>query len=91
MPKKTPLNKTRKTQLTRALKKAVEKPYATTEPGKRTGIPGVTYSRRRGAMCPFCKRSKGSVLRTLPWEGETRIRYHNCRRCGGRFKSIESL
>jgi len=62
---------------------------------KRRSLDGVAYDRVQGASCPACrmnlgKMSGGSVTNTLPWEDGLRIRYHTCRRCGARFKSIES-
>lgn len=38
---------------------------------------GVDYSSRIGAPCPLC-RKKTKIYRTLPWEENTRIRYHRC-------------
>jgi hypothetical protein len=38
---------------------------------------GVDYSPRAGALCPLCgERSK--IYSTMPWEDNTRIRYHRC-------------
>lgn len=56
---------------------------------------GVDYSARTGASCPWCgKRTK--IYKTMPWEDNTRIRYHRCEnsRCalnslGVTVKSIE--
>jgi len=56
---------------------------------KETGIPGVDFDRRHGAICPRCKRFKGGVTHVLPWEGDVKIRYHTCRLCGTKYKSIE--
>lgn len=56
---------------------------------------GVDYSSRYGALCPWCgKRTK--VYKTMPWEDDIRVRYHQCGnvRCalgtmGCSIKSIE--
>lgn len=57
---------------------------------KRAEIPGTKYDRAiNGAPCPKCAAAKCSVVRTLPWDSGTRVRYHVCRRCGIAFKSIE--
>ena len=53
-------------------------------------IRGATYDRRAGgAPCPECGEPKARVRRTLPWEDGVRVRYHDCQRCGVRFKSLE--
>lgn len=57
---------------------------------KKQPLDGVTYDRIKGARCPRCQMP-GGVTNTLPWEDDMRVRYHICRRCGGRFKSMESL
>jgi Zn ribbon nucleic-acid-binding protein len=67
-----------------ATKKKKKKIVKTREP-----LDGVEYSRIDGAECPACKMPGGYVTNTLPWEDGLRIRYHVCRRCGSRFKSIE--
>lgn len=64
------------------------------EKKKRQPLEGVGYNRVSGVVCPSCKMNTGSmpggsVTNTLPWEDGLRIRYHTCRRCGGRFKSVE--
>lgn len=44
---------------------------------KEEASAGVDYSSRLGAACPWCgKRAK--IYCTLPWESQTRIRYHRC-------------
>lgn len=56
---------------------------------------GVDFSSRTGATCPGCgKRTK--IYKTMPWEDNTRIRYHRCEngKCvlaalGTTVKSIE--
>lgn len=40
---------------------------------------GVDYSPRYGAVCPCCKTVKIPIFRTMPWDGNTRIRYHKCK------------
>lgn len=62
---------------------------------KERGSQGVDYSPRLGAICPWCgKRAK--IVKTLPWEDRTRIRYHRCHTegclmatMGNSIKSIE--
>lgn len=56
---------------------------------------GVDYSPRYGAACPSCGRP-AKIYKTLPWEENTRTRYHRCRnpRClvssmGLTIKSIQ--
>ena len=58
---------------------------------------GVDYSPRHGACCPYCGH-RTKVRDTLPWSGNSRIRYHACpnERCllhqmDRSIKSIESL
>lgn len=43
------------------------------------------------AACPYCRAPWAPVRNVMPWEGNTRVRYHACRRCGKSFKSIEHL
>ena len=38
---------------------------------------GATYSPRIGVPCPSCGK-RTAIVRTLPWDGHTRIRYHRC-------------
>lgn len=38
---------------------------------------GVDFSPRAGALCPLCGE-KSKIYSTLPWEDNTRIRYHRC-------------
>jgi len=38
---------------------------------------GVDFSRRFGARCPCCGRP-AKIVRTRPWEGDIRLRYHRC-------------
>jgi len=40
---------------------------------------GVEYSVQTGATCPCCGQSYARVVSTLPWEDNTRLRYHRCR------------
>lgn len=57
---------------------------------KKIELQGASYDRKKsGAECPNCRTEKAAVIRTLPWEGDIRIRYHHCQSCGMRFKSIE--
>jgi hypothetical protein len=42
---------------------------------------GVDFSPRLGALCPWCG-SKSKIYKTNPWDGGTRIRYHQCLRSG---------
>lgn len=50
---------------------------------------GVDYnSLLQSAGCPTCG-SKGNVLRVTAWENGLRIRWHVCKKCGTRLKSIE--
>lgn len=58
---------------------------------KQIKVIGVTYSPVTGARCPHCNTPKGNVYRTLKWYAGNRLRYHCCRRCGQRFKSVESI
>lgn len=44
---------------------------------RRIGAAGVDYSPRVGAICPWCGK-KARIVRTMPWEDNTRIRYHRC-------------
>ena len=65
------------------------------EKAKKQPLDGVTYDRVAGVDCPACRMNLGripggSVTNTLPWEDGIRVRYHTCRRCGARFKSVES-
>ena len=56
----------------------------------RKPVAGVEYNRVAGVVCPSCRMFPGgSVTNTLPWEDGVRVRYHTCRRCGTRFKSVE--
>lgn len=42
---------------------------------------GVDYSPRHGALCPWCS-TKAKIIRTMPWDGDLRVRYHRCQRPG---------
>ena len=42
---------------------------------------GIDYSRRWGGRCPCCGVT-AKIVRTRPWEGEVRIRYHRCHNPG---------
>ncbi|MCL2791286.1 MAG: hypothetical protein FWD79_11725 [Desulfobulbus sp.] len=48
---------------------------------------GVDYSPRFGALCPSCGKP-AKIVRTLSWEGDTRIRYHRCLTPGCILSSI---
>lgn len=54
----------------------------------------VDFSYREGVSCPVCehhlKPNLMYVIRTMPWTGKCRERYHRCPKCGMRFKSVES-
>lgn len=50
---------------------------------------GVDYSPKRGGVCPVCETEKCRVTNTSPWTGSVRERFHRCRVCGLRFKSVE--
>ena len=61
----------------------------------REALDGVEYDLITGARCPRCemylKKLPGkTTTNVLPWEDGVRVRYHDCRRCGARFKSIET-
>lgn len=43
------------------------------------------------APCPQCNAPWAPVRNTMPPDNGKRIRHHVCRRCGHRFKSVESL
>ena len=60
---------------------------------RRLGVEleNVTYNRKVGAACPNCGRKKASVVRSMDWEDDVRIRYHKCRFCQNTFKSVESF
>jgi len=56
---------------------------------------GVDYSPRTGALCPGCGQ-RTRPHKTLPWDGNIRIRYHRCdaegcllAAMGQSFKSVE--
>lgn len=59
------------------------------KPGQKR-LDGVAYDRVNGVVCPSCKMQSGYITNTLPWEDGVRIRYHQCRRCGIKFKSTET-
>lgn len=42
---------------------------------------GVDFSRRRGALCPACGKP-AKIVRTFPWDGDVRVRYHRCQTAG---------
>ncbi len=42
---------------------------------------GVDYSAKHGALCPWCNK-KTRIYRTMPWDGQVRVRYHKCERNG---------
>lgn len=43
------------------------------------------------APCPHCHAPWAPVRNVMPSDGEVRIRYHICRRCGKSFKSVENF
>ena len=51
--------------------------------------PTVDFSGRAGGVCPICGNRKCRVTNTGPWIGTVRERFHKCRGCGLRFKSVE--
>lgn len=57
-------------------------------PNDNDRLDQVDYDRKAGALCPDCQR-KMPVTNTLAWEGDARIRYHQCV-CGKRCSSTES-
>lgn len=38
---------------------------------------GVDYSPKHGALCPACG-ARMKPYKTMPWDGNVRIRYHRC-------------
>jgi len=42
---------------------------------------GVDYSARYGARCPACGQ-RTRIYRTMPWDGDLRVRYHKCEHQG---------
>lgn len=44
---------------------------------KKTAEAGVDFSPKSGAICPGCD-TKTKIYKTMPWEENTRIRYHRC-------------
>jgi len=54
------------------------------------GAGAVDYSPRYGAICPVCGAERCRVTRTDPWFGSCRERFHRCKACGLRFKSVEA-
>ncbi|MBI9079179.1 MAG: hypothetical protein JEY79_05505 [Pseudodesulfovibrio sp.] len=51
--------------------------------------PTVDYSSRNGGVCLICGTKRCRVTTTSPWCGSVRERFHKCRSCGLRFKSVE--
>jgi hypothetical protein len=49
---------------------------------------GVDYRPRAGALCPACGQP-AKIVRTFPWDGDTRIRYHRCQAPGCILASIK--
>lgn len=45
---------------------------------RRKAERGVDFSPRSGAECPHCG-GQAKIYKTLPWDENTRIRYHRCR------------
>ena len=71
------------------------KMFALVAKAREKAATGVDYSSRTGALCPYCG-NRAKIYSTKPWEGSTRIRYHNCKntKCliaslGITIKSIE--
>lgn len=63
--------------------------------GSGLKLDGVEFDLIHGAQCPMCKshlkKMPGkTTTNVLPWADGVRVRYHTCRRCGARFKSIET-
>ena len=61
----------------------------------REQLSGVDFDLIKGAQCPKCrmhlKKIPGkTTTNVLPWADGVRVRYHTCRRCGAKFKSIET-
>lgn len=52
--------------------------------------PTVDYSPRLGGVCPICGAERCRVTTTGNWIGTVRERFHKCRGCGLRFKSVEA-
>lgn len=48
---------------------------------KKAAENGVEYSPQYGARCPWCD-SRAKILRTFPWQANTRLRYHRCQKTG---------
>lgn len=48
---------------------------------KKAAEAGVDYSPRTGVLCPACG-SRSKPYKTMPWDGNTRIRYHKCQQKG---------
>lgn len=57
-------------------------------------VSGATYDRQAGGAPCECGEPRARVLKTLAWEEARtehyRVRYHDCQRCGRRFKSLET-
>ena len=51
---------------------------------------GVDWSSKHGGVCPRCAHKRCKVTRSMPWDGDTRVRYHACQKCGTVFKSLET-
>lgn len=49
----------------------------------------VDYRSKDGGVCPVCSTRKCRVTVSGPWVGSARERFHKCRGCGLRFKSVE--
>lgn len=54
---------------------------------------GVVYeaASAAGARCPGCGHKPVRVYRSLPTEGGLKVRYHHCKHCGWRGKSVEKV
>lgn len=48
---------------------------------------GVDYSAKNGAVCPWCK-ARTRIVKTMPWDGDLRVRYHKCDQRGCVLSSI---
>jgi hypothetical protein len=55
---------------------------------KRVAQAGVDYSPRTGARCPWCGE-RAKIYKTMPWEDNTRVRYHRCQQRGCVLQRLE--
>jgi len=49
----------------------------------------VDWNPEFGGVCPVCGEKRCRVTSSIPWTGKIRERYHKCRSCSHRFKSIQ--